>query len=1278
MHWALPATSVLCLLLATCGQAAEKRDAQVLWDGIASFGAATSDNTMEARVRRSAAVGKVTKDSIFLHPLNERRSTVTYPTVSAEVAAGARVFFLGYAGISDGFAWDETGRIPDGVRFWVTAGGKDVAAETVAANVWKPLVAEFPRANAAGGTFTTDLVLATDPGAAKNTNYDWALIGEPVVVALDGRPLSEDAAVSGAGGVVVAALSAGGGRLIVEGLDASGEAVPGAIARAEFPEGSSHAFVRFDFAGYSSCVAWRWKTEGLKVTAAWGGTWAPELQLTQLDFAAAVSFAGEALRPRVAVKNVGAGTLLASDGAYVTCMGARKELPRLAPGELAIVDFELPASQQAPEPVQAGLFFGDRSLGSISVSGIYLWPPLPKLPPARPGKARAERLSADYLLLENANSRWVVNLHQPGLGALVYVWSNGAWEAAGTMSPWVQVALATGWGSPGFEDLDTDNEAGLARIRGVARLNTGLRCGVVAELSDFDRSLRFDVELEAEQPVQLRAFRGPALNAGDRGTGAAKGIAIFPGLEYLEGDEASSSTRDLAPPLNERWTPHKFKITVPMMMVETRPAGPVLGIAWSPSQTWDGAQIAPAASFASPDFLTLHRSHLMQLMLPSVPDGIPESGRLGAAPIDLAPGQTWRLTGHIIAAQPRGDATEALRWFDDIIGYPQAEAPPRSYEDEIALCRHGFMHTVWEEETQTSKHIVEKSGTNAPGFATLMLMDARTVASGEARSQLLDRVNLIGEKTLREQGTAGLTSSACCHIMGWEFPYHWGYLPGALEGMRASAYGALNNQEADGLWGFYPGEGRETLGARGTRTMGICGQNAYRMAKYAAISGDPAVLEALGRALVAMRQFKVPRGAQGWECPILEPDVLASAYAVRAYVWAYMATGDRQWLQDADFWARTGLPFQYTWDDGRHPGMRYASIPVFGSTFFHHSWIGLPVQWCGLVYAYSLQELMRFAPDSLWRKQVEGITVSGMHQQWPMDNPELAGTYPDSFGQWFTHRNGAYINPEDIQVNLMALKGSDPGLRSALVDMGGPVHVCAPGDVAAQASEGRLSVQAKYVPGEIVYLSVGPVEPTQAFAATSGETQLTRQPGLKPGTIGWDHNRNLNVLCLGLRCGEDGVARATLSGLGRTIPAATPEARAWEFAGGPEGWEGDHNCLVAPSDGALKITVTGADPYAVSGPAGIDARANKKLSARVRLSAGRALGLFWRSSVSPGWGPDKEMQVTVPGDGAWHEVTWDLSEHALWDGKVLQIRLDVEPADVPPGTTLEVDWIRPH
>jgi len=795
-------------------------------------------------------------------------------------------------------------------------------------------------------------------------------------------------------------------------------------------------------------------------------------------------------------------------------------------------------------------------------------------------------------------------------------------------------------------------------------------------LQDDSSALQADLQVTAAQDQTLAAVWGPAVHAGDRATGATKGIAILPGLEYLEGDERSSGTRDLAPPLNQRWTPHRFKVTAPLMMVETRDGGPVVAVAWDPNQKWDGEHAQPAVRFASPNFLDQQDNHLMQLGLPSVPEFTPESADRAAEPLTLQAGESWTLTQRIIATVPRPDATGLLEASAGAIDYPKAEAAPRSFEDEMALCRHGFLKSVWDEETQTSLHYVGSGKSNAPGFATLMLMDARAVAQGEDKQAVLDRVKLIGEKTLREQGAPGLTSSAACHIMGWEFPYHWGHLSGALAGMRDSARGSIDSQEADGGWGYYPDESRKTLGEAGTRVMGIAGRNAYVLAKWAAISGDPEAEEALAAALKHVEQFRVPRGAQGWECPILEPDVLASAYAVRAYVWTYMATGDAKWLDRARLWARTGLPFQYTWDDGQHPGMRYASIPVLGSTFFHHSWLGLPVQWCGLVYAYGLQELTRFDDNDLWRRQAEGMTVSAMHQQWPWDGPpELVGTYPDSFGQWFTHRNGVYINPEDIEVNLLALHGLDPGLRSVPVKTKqGLIHVTAPCDVEAVARGKSLQLGLRYVPDEVVYVTVAPV--ALARNAEIGPA-LSMRDDLAPGETGWTLDSRTNILVLGLRTDAEGKAQVHLSGLTRKLPEKPPTTSSWDFDRDAEGWQPAHSCNLAAEEGKLKITVTGDDPYAVSGPAEINALKCKLLTARVRLTGGQSVGLFWRATGSTAWGPDKEVHADVAGDGEWHEIAWDLTDHALWAGKVIQIRLDVEGADAAPGSTLEVDWIRP-
>src|SRR5262249_27524339 len=146
-------------------------------------------------------------------------------------------------------------------------------------------------------------------------------------------------------------------------------------------------------------------------------------------------------------------------------------------------------------------------------------------------------------------------------------------------------------------------------------------------------------------------------------------------------------------------------------------------------------------------------------------------------------------------------------------------------------------------------------------------------------------------------------------------------------------------------------------GQAGDSVLGICAPRAMTLLRYARITDETNALAAGERALAFMERFRVPRGAQTWECPMYEPDILAAAYAVRAYHDAYLVTGDARWLHDAVSWAESGLPFVYLWSLPDKPMMLGATIPVFGSTHYTHSWLGMPVQWCGLVYAYHVQHL---------------------------------------------------------------------------------------------------------------------------------------------------------------------------------------------------------------------------------------------------------------------------------------------------------------------------------
>ncbi|MBC8227995.1 hypothetical protein H8E77_00410, partial [bacterium] len=544
-------------------------------------------------------------------------------------------------------------------------------------------------------------------------------------------------------------------------------------------------------------------------------------------------------------------------------------------------------------------------------------------------------------------------------------------------------------------------------------------------------------QLHAESDRDLASFLGPTLRVGDGAFGTRKDFALFPGLEYLESNEPSSSIRDAAPPINLRLVPHPYKITIPLMVVESERC--LIGLIWNPLLKWDGEHDMLSAIFASPNFYDRQDNHLMGLFLPTVPEWVPENlgrrgeMRKGEKLYPLKANTPLMINAEIIAYSKSGNrishpiVLDAIVHWTDAYGIPEPLEPPRSDEEELLLSRHGFMHSVWDEETQKSRHCVGWAPTNSPGFATLLWYDYLVTHNVEVK----ERVELIVQNTIRDSGIGGLASNAGCHILKWELPFYYGEIETTLETIKKDVENIIANQGEDGSWRFHPNERTENLGKEGDAVLGTCASNALVILKYARISGDEEALQAGKKALEFMDRFKVPRGAQAWECPLYEPDILAAAFAVGAYVEAHQITKARHYLEQAEYWAKTGLPFLFFWNNPQRPGMRYGSIPVFGTTFYTHSWFGVPVQWNGLVYAYYLQHLAEHSGIFPWKQIAEGITISAMHQQWT--EGELKGTYPDGFYGYCTEGRGPHINPEDIMVNLYALRGLDPDISTAIV-----------------------------------------------------------------------------------------------------------------------------------------------------------------------------------------------------------------------------------------------------
>jgi len=315
-------------------------------------------------------------------------------------------------------------------------------------------------------------------------------------------------------------------------------------------------------------------------------------------------------------------------------------------------------------------------------------------------------------------------------------------------------------------------------------------------LGEHLKRMRATYQLRAESNRDLMYFRGPMLRVGDGAYGAKKDFALFPGLEFLESNEPSSSTRDAAPPINLRLVPHPYKITIPLMAVENERC--LVGLIWNPLLKWDGEHDMLSAIFASPNFYERQDNHLIGLFLPTVPDWVPENLGKVEKPYSLKADTPLTINAEIIAHSKRRNShpivLDAIVHWTDAYGIPEPLEPPRSDEEELLLSRHGFMHSVWDEVSQKSRHCVGWAPTNCPSFATLLWYDYLATHDAEVK----ERVELIAQNSIRDSGIGGLASTSGCHILKWEFPFYYDGIEAALDWVKNSVEGIIANQGEDG------------------------------------------------------------------------------------------------------------------------------------------------------------------------------------------------------------------------------------------------------------------------------------------------------------------------------------------------------------------------------------------------------------------------------------------------------------------------------------------------
>ncbi len=166
-------------------------------------------------------------------------------------------------------------------------------------------------------------------------------------------------------------------------------------------------------------------------------------------------------------------------------------------------------------------------------------------------------------------------------------------------------------------------------------------------------------------------------------------------------DERSSSTRDAAPPFDNRLVPHPYKITVPVMAVEMQKS--MVGIIWNPLDTWDGENQMLSAVFASPNWHQYQKNHALGCIRPDCTSMGSRKSDRGFYPVSTHTRRVRCPSKLKLSWMEMPLILDAIAHWNDAYGAPEPLSPPRSDEEEVLLSRCGFMQTTWDADARKSR-----------------------------------------------------------------------------------------------------------------------------------------------------------------------------------------------------------------------------------------------------------------------------------------------------------------------------------------------------------------------------------------------------------------------------------------------------------------------------------------------------------------------------------------------------------------------------------------------
>lgn len=607
-------------------------------------------------------------------------------------------------------------------------------------------------------------------------------------------------------------------------------------------------------------------------------------------------------------------------------------------------------------------------------------------------------------------------------------------------------------------------------------LHTRFGLGATPGVIDYECTLTTDRDRTA-------VFLPMLLMVAGRDTfGTNKNQALFSGLEYLE-NEPSSSEADLVGPESRRQIPANHKITLPLMVIQAREH--YVGVIWDQAPDF-------CALFDSPDRTTLSGGHLMGVLFPGCDGQNRQEGAL--VPYEGMPlraGQPVVLHAQLIGGQGES-VVPAVKQFVAVRGLPPVPKLDYALPEYAKLAAQGWLDSKIREGNRFH-HAVW------PGFAAAPAADAAMfmhwLKERTEDDALRSRLDETEQAALAVVDPAARNSASISHLRYPVASLVYGGVADNAKRARQEATALLGRFQTNGLMYYHAPKTGEDYGRThfARHANGMTGQVVANLLEAASLSGEPELIRAALEKLRGLGVYhnSVPRGAQTWEIPLHSPDILASAYMARAYLTGYILTSDPHFLDEARYWAWTGLPFVYLVSPMGTEAGPYGTIAVLGATGWRSPvWMGRPVQWCGMVYADVLFNLAQYDATGPWKKLAEAITTVGIHYTWPATDQDRVGLLPDVFDPLTLERSGPAINPGTVQAGAVRLYGS-PAFYTMRVCP--PLILHAPGDVDSLEHHGKtIQFQVRTWLNSPYFLLINGV-PEKAILSVNGR-KVTLEP----------------------------------------------------------------------------------------------------------------------------------------------------------------------------------------